>query len=122
MKKTIFSLITLSAITFSLAACSSSDSNENSFVGTWGTPDTHGEPSLTLEEDGSAFGSDGCNRMMGTYTADGSEITFGPLATTMMYCDGVDTWLSTGHTANVDGDVMTVFNESGESIGTLNRN
>lgn len=39
-----------------------------------------------LFEDGRAAGRGGCNRFMGDATIDGSNLTFGPLATTMMAC------------------------------------
>lgn len=37
-------------------------------------------------EDGSVSGSDGCNRVIGSYTLDGDVISFGELAGTMMAC------------------------------------
>lgn len=37
-------------------------------------------------EDGSVSGSDGCNRVTGSYTLDGDAIEFGELAGTMMAC------------------------------------
>lgn len=42
--------------------------------------------SLNLGEDGSATGSDGCNRFTTTFTASRSTISFEPAATTMMAC------------------------------------
>ena len=42
--------------------------------------------SLQLGEDGTATGSDGCNRFTTTYTASRSTISFEPAATTMMAC------------------------------------
>ena len=47
-------------------------------------PDT--SLSLQLGEDGSATGSDGCNRFTTTFTASRSTISFAPAATTMMAC------------------------------------
>lgn len=41
---------------------------------------------LQLGEDGSATGSDGCNRFTTTYTASRSTINFEPAASTMMAC------------------------------------
>ncbi len=41
---------------------------------------------LQLGEDGSATGSDGCNRFTTTYTASRSTISFEPAASTMMAC------------------------------------
>ncbi len=37
--------------------------------------------------DGTISGNSGCNNFTGTYTTDGSNITIGPLATTMMACE-----------------------------------
>ncbi len=42
--------------------------------------------SLQLNEDGTATGSDGCNRFSTTYTASRSTIAFEPAASTMMAC------------------------------------
>jgi heat shock protein HslJ len=39
--------------------------------------------------DGTISGNSGCNSFSGTYTTDGSNITIGPLATTMMACEEV---------------------------------
>lgn len=40
---------------------------------------------------------------------------------TMMFCEGVDTWLSQAHTGTVEGDTLTILNEQGDEIGTLER-
>lgn len=39
-----------------------------------------------LLQDGTATGSGGCNAFSGTYTLDGSSLTFGAMASTMMSC------------------------------------
>jgi len=51
------------------------------------------EPHLVLRSgDGRVAGSDGCNRVMGSYTIDGTSIDIGEMATTMMACpDGMET-------------------------------
>ena len=42
---------------------------------------------LQFDPDGSANGSDGCNRFRTTYAQDGASLTFGqPVASTMMAC------------------------------------
>jgi heat shock protein HslJ len=41
---------------------------------------------LSFGADGSAFGSDGCNRFATTFTQDGANLTFNPTAGTMMLC------------------------------------
>lgn len=41
---------------------------------------------LTFNAEGRAFGSGGCNRWSGGYTADGKALTFGPAVATRMAC------------------------------------
>ena len=73
-------------------------------------------PTLTFE-DGSASGNASCNQYFGPYEIDGSTITFGPLASTQMFCGvpgvmeqeaayltalaSVDTW-------SMDGETLTL--------------
>jgi heat shock protein HslJ len=42
---------------------------------------------LMLGADGRAFGRGGCNRFFGSYSIEGSVIRFGPMASTLMYCE-----------------------------------
>lgn len=44
------------------------------------------KPTLTIADDGAVSGSTGCNRITGHATVSGSDIEFGPLATTRMAC------------------------------------
>lgn len=44
------------------------------------------EPHIILDKDNRVAGSDGCNRMMGSYTLAGDKLSFGQLAGTMMAC------------------------------------
>jgi len=90
-------------------------------VGTWGEPDVEGQPSLVLGEDGSLGGNDGCNTLFGDYTVEGDTVTFGVIGSTMMFCEGVDTWLTSASTAKLDGDTLVISDESGAEIGTLTR-
>ncbi|MBS3179004.1 META domain-containing protein [Pseudoclavibacter sp. Marseille-Q4354] len=94
-----------------------------SAAGTWGTPNSsgQGEPGLNLADDGKVTGNDGCNRLMGEWTETDGTVEFGALASTMMFCEGVDTWLLGASTAEVGGDSLVVFNEAGDQIGTLPR-
>lgn len=112
-------------LALSLASCGSSDGNGPTagapdLIGTWGSAG-EGQPQLDLSSDGSFSGTDGCNRLMGSWEADGADIDFAQTASTRMFCEGVDTWLSDLATATVTADVMTVFDDSGAQIGTLNR-
>ena len=56
-------------------------------------PPRQREPSLVLHtENQRVAGSTGCNRLAGSYTLKGSELTFGTLAGTMMACvEGMET-------------------------------
>lgn len=47
-------------------------------------------PHLQLLEGGRVAGSDGCNRLIGSFTLDGSALSFGPLASSRMACLGVN--------------------------------
>lgn len=89
--------------------------------GSWGT-EADNKPLLVLEHDGSLHGTDGCNRLMGAWKqSDDGTIDFGEVATTMMACEGVDTWLSTLSTGELKGQTMHVFDGDGNEIGTLTR-
>jgi hypothetical protein len=100
-----------------LAGCSSSGS---SFTGTWGQ-DSPGKPTLTIKDDGTFSGNDGCNDMSGKGTVSGDTFTFGPFATTQKACDGVHPWLNIASTAKVDGSTLVVYKNSGGKIGTLDK-
>lgn len=120
MKRSIRPLLlaVAAAAALGLAACSGA---APSVVGTWGASETQGEPSLTFDEDGGYSGSDGCNRVMGSWEADGKTVDLGVMASTLMFCEGVDTWLSQGATAEIDGDTLVVFDQGGEQLGSLER-
>ncbi len=58
-------------------------------VGDW-TATTDGvAQTVTFTRDGQVNGDAGCNRFLGEYSVDGSAIDIGPLASTLMYCEGV---------------------------------
>lgn len=106
-----------------LAACSSPAA---SVSGAWGEPDTQGKPSIEFtpaegKTGGEYVGNDGCNIIGGSYTEKDGTIELGVMRATMMFCEGVDTWLSQGHTAKLDGDTLAVFDESGDQVGSLPR-
>lgn len=100
-----------------LAACSPQPAAP---VGTWGDG-ADGGPQLVLDEDGRLHGTDGCNRLIGSWEQDGDRISFGAVGSTMMACPDVDTWLSGANSARVDGDVLRVHDDTGTEIGTLDR-
>ncbi|MEE1621530.1 META domain-containing protein [Zafaria sp. J156] len=85
----------------------------------WGS-DERGSPWLRFEADGRAYGSDGCNRLMGRWErADGDAVAVGPMASTMMYCEGVDTWLQAIATVRVLADALEVYDAGSSLIGSL---
>ncbi|MGH3653317.1 META domain-containing protein [Glutamicibacter sp.] len=87
-------------------------------VGLWGSKEK-GQPWLELAEDGKVSGSDGCNRLTGTWSAS-EDLEFAALASTKMFCEGVDDWLSRAATATLqDGNKMLVLDADGKELGTL---
>ena len=49
-------------------------------------------PNIAFSGDGTVTGEGGCNTFNGTYTTDGSKLTFGPLSSTKKACgDAADT-------------------------------
>ncbi len=115
--RTARAALTLAAVAavIALSGCSSSGS---SFTGTWGSSDA-GKPNLTISDDGTFSGTDGCNAMSGKGTVSGDTFTFGPFASTLKACDGVNPWLSRANTAKVSGDGLVVYANNGEKVGTL---
>lgn len=104
-------------VLLALTGCSGGQADP---VGTWGV-EADGEPHLVLAEGGGLAGSDGCNRLTGSWEADGDRIEFGTIASTLMACEGVDAWLAEASTGTVSGDTLTVFDAGGSEIGTLER-
>ena len=107
-------------LTLGLAGCSAFGAAEGT-AGTWGTPDATGTPGLLLQADQSVTGTDGCNRLVGTWSMNGDTIQFGTFASTLKACEGVDTWRGAASTATVDGSPMTLKDARGNEIGTLER-
>jgi heat shock protein HslJ len=114
MRRTIGLFGLLSSIAIVLAACTASSSASPagaaspSSVGAGGSPiggaelvgtnwvlgDLPGQvladvrPTIAFTGDGTVTGNAGCNTFNGSYTAEGSNLTFSPLATTRMACEG----------------------------------
>lgn len=71
-------------------------------------------------KDGQMSGNVGCNGFGGEYTVDGDTITFGPVMSTMMYCEAVAVQESSTlavfqETAGfvLDGDTLTITSADG---------
>lgn len=91
-----------------------SDSPEGTWTGAEGTE-------LELSVEGMVTGTDGCNRVSGTWEQDGDAITFSGMVGTLMACADVDIWLSDPATATIEGNTMVVFNSEGSELGELQR-
>ena len=118
----VLSLTAIAALAFALSGCATNAGGAgDDATGSWGKVDVQGEPSLDLAEGGALSGTDGCNRLMGTWTQDGDTVEFSELASTMMACEGVDTWLNLATTGTVNGGTMTLHDADDNTIGTLER-
>lgn len=107
------------AVSLALAGCSSGG-GEADPAGTWGQSGA-GQPQLVLAKDGGLSGTDGCNTLTGTWEKKDDKVSFGPVASTLMACDGVDAWLSALNSATISGTTMTVLDQGGAKIGTLDK-
>ncbi|MCP2032897.1 heat shock protein HslJ [Okibacterium sp. HSC-33S16] len=132
--------MSVAAVVVLLGACASSggasddeqDSSEptetaevlttKTLVGTWGSTAEH-HPNLTFDEEGGVTGTDGCNRLVGSWTLDGDSVTLSDVVTTLMACEDVDTWLSGVSSAQLadDDDELQIFDAEQNEIGTLER-
>lgn len=132
MRCSIRLLVTIAAVLLALAGCAAQSdvrlgdaAEPPSPVGRWGSGDVAqgpGEPFLEFTDAGEVTGSDGCNWMRGTWTSGpDASISFSPMASTMMACPGVDTWLSTMTTAAIGVDGLQVYGPGGVALGTLPR-
>jgi len=78
---------------------------------------------LTMES-GGVGGSGGCNTYTGDYTVEGSALTFGPIASTMMACEEPAMGVETTYFANLastaswfsDGGSLTFQDAAGQSV------
>ncbi|TFB87458.1 META domain-containing protein [Cryobacterium algoricola] len=114
-------LVAVAAASVAVALSGCGASAGSAATGVWGDPGAARTPSLELHEDRSLSGTDGCNRLVSTWKMSGDRIEFGPLASTLMACEGVDTWLGSATAATIDGSTMTLTDQGGKKIGTLER-
>ena len=90
-------------------------------VGEWSEPGADPAVGLELMEDGTVTGTDGCNRLNGRWEIDDLTVEFDQVSSTMMACEGVDTWLSALDAATVSGDELIVLDDNDVTIGTLEK-
>lgn len=123
---------------FLLAACASTSTANLS--GEW-TLQSYGDASAPTPalpdvdtslkfEDGQLNGNVGCNGFGGGYELKGNSLVFGPLLSTLMFCEGVaqqeDGVLSVfkdgeNLTVSVSGDQLTITSADGKSVVVLVR-
>ena len=85
------------------------------------------EPYMELQaEPARVAGSDGCNRMMGSYTLNGAKIQFSKMAGTMMACvNGMEQGaaftrgLSLAASWTVEGSTLTLFDGGAKKLLTF---
>ena len=96
---------------------------DSTLVGTWGSTDDQ-QPNLVFDDEGGVTGTDGCNRLVGSWSLDGDSVILSDLVSTLMACEGVDTWLGAAASARLvagEDDELQVFDSSDTEIGTLER-
>lgn len=133
MNKLVVSLFML----FVLAACG--NTSTGLIQGKW-TLISYGSPSdqiaavpdveahIEFDSEGSMNGNVGCNGFGGDYSVSGDKINFGPVMSTMMFCEGVADQematlaaLSESVTYLIEGNTMTITSADGKSSITLER-
>jgi len=127
----------LAIAVFALAACSPAASA--SIVGEWSLV-SYGDPTLLLpaspgvdtsiefKPDGTLAGNVGCNGFGGDYDVKDGTIEFGPIVSTLMFCEAVADQESTvlavffqSATFALDGDTLTITSADGSSVVALAR-
>jgi heat shock protein HslJ len=101
------------------------ETTADQLVGTWVVGErfeTPNQPYLTIIDDGTWRGSDGCNGVEGTWelSAGGKlEVTAGP--STMMYCEGkpLPSLFAAAKAASVADETLTLMDDAGEVTATL---
>jgi heat shock protein HslJ len=119
------SVLLVTLLGAALTACANTSQGSapvEDLAGLWGMQDTEWIASLDLAADGTASGTDGCNRMVGTWEQNGTQVAFGPWATTEMACPSVDTWLAYSVKATLEGENLVFVDQYGAIVGTLQAN
>lgn len=96
--RSVVVLIALIAMAAFVAACApigGDDANRSLENTSWTVTSIAGaptlpeaRPTLSFAADGTVSGSSGCNQYSGAYRRDGSSLTFGGIASTLMGCEG----------------------------------
>jgi len=95
-------------------------------AGDWVTSTDGIRQTVTFTRDGKINGDAGCNRFLGEYSVDGSTIDIGPLASTLMFCEGVMDAerallkaLEKSASYTVKGERLTLFGPKGRATVKL---
>jgi len=133
MKKFVIGLL----IVFALAACTGGESA--SIQGQWKLvsygPNSSQTPavadvetSFEFNSEGRMNGNVGCNGFGGDYTVDGDALTFGPIMSTMMFCENVADQesamlavLQEKTTYTLKGNMLTIKSGDGDSSVVLEK-
>ena len=87
------------------------------------------ETSIEFDSEGRMNGNVGCNGFGGDYTVDGDKITFGPVMSILMFCDGpvggqetatLGVFFGTA-TFTLDGNLLTITSADGNMAIVLER-
>ena len=113
--------VAVAAFTLVLSGCAAGFSSAVDPVGVWSESSDDDSPTLSLLEDGTVNGYDGCNQLSGGWEPTDDGVNFKQLASTRMACEDVDDWLSRAAFATIGFDTMTVLDEDGEELGELER-
>ena len=107
-------------VLFVVGACGSSSST--SLPGsTWTvtsingkTTEAEGTPTIEFGSDGTVAGTTGCNRYSGKVAIDGDKITFGPMTSTLIGCEGAIADQEQAFLAAMDGATNWSVGSSGD--------
>lgn len=89
------------------------------------SPDAR-DAQLSFGDHGRIFGSDGCNRLMGTYTLDNDQITVREVAGTQMVCLNTSARrlsdaLKDAEHGSIEGTLLTLYGSGGQTLAILER-
>jgi heat shock protein HslJ len=89
------SIVLLAALALAGCAITSRDATTDLPGTSWVVVDIDGDapvgetpPTIAFDDQGSVTGTGGCNTFSGEVSIEGSDLTFGPLASTQMACEG----------------------------------
>jgi heat shock protein HslJ len=123
-------LLLVLVIGLAISACTAkNETSSPSLIGSWKltsyshadvlTPAVSGtDAGLTFNDDGTLTGNSGCNGLGGNYKAEGDQVTFSDVVSTLMACDearmaqegAFHQVLTDTATFNIEGNTLTITN------------